>query len=662
MSRNNSISFENLLIYTKLYGFDITEEDRDKLQEVARNKNIGPDKLDSYYLKSVSDDYILGLKFTYQDAAPTFFDKTDVLTNHFKKFQTPVYEYSFGYIGFEPDTEFLKTVFDMNADCFYHMSNLSKVKYSKEEVSQELSDYLSARGGGMFSIGYGQKAVAALYKLLGLEYQKIDWAVYGKEKNLRKAPSYVNYIFRVIPLANNRRLAITTQANNWGSEVKFVGFVVTPEDRKYNYVDNERFIAKYGESHRWSTVDTSNVYFADPNPIFPKEINVISREFSRSSGFMVIDNRTLDRAILQDKRVRDKEEAESKARSQIQSRLEKLLEGLKEGKSFTYNDITFSLGQFEYEGQVVSNTEVDLFEVLRDFRLNYREEYFNFDRIFDQFLREVQRGAQRSGGKIGTVDYTIERTESVNSKNVKSKRFYINGIRINGKEVIDALKRALCYDKTKDYTKFLESISRCSLEIHEKLATGIKVKSEDPIRRRGFTFKISLDRENDKNFVVIGEEKISVKNINRLIALSGPGRGYYATRSLGDIIDLLTDEKVLGLNHDQIASLISEGKKSLEEQIKKEKEMLEKTLKLFGVEEKSVTFSGGTMQTGYLVPGKLRQYLVVKDDLRVYEYPSGRYICIVDKGHSTYTSTSRLVNRIHALSNDSKLSKTISTL
>jgi hypothetical protein len=84
---------------------------------------------------------------------------------------------------------------------------------------------------------------------------------------------------------------------------------------------------------------------------------------------------------------------------------------------------------------------------------------------------------------------------------------------------------------------------------------------------------------------------------------------------------------------------------------------------MFGIEQiTDFNAQNGKQLSGYLVKGGIRNYIVEKKQLLVYEYPSGRYICMVDKGQNEHTNTARLVNRFYALSNDSKLAKEISTL
>ena len=87
-------------------------------------------------------------------------------------------------------------------------------------------------------------------------------------------------------------------------------------------------------------------------------------------------------------------------------------------------------------------------------------------------------------------------------------------------------------------------------------------------------------------------------------------------------------------------------------------------MSMFGVEPiEDFHAQNGKLLQGYLVKGALRNYVVEKKNLLVFEHPTGRYICMIDRGTNTeHTNIVRLVNRFYALSNDSKLAKEISTL
>jgi hypothetical protein len=68
------------------------------------------------------------------------------------------------------------------------------------------------------------------------------------------------------------------------------------------------------------------------------------------------------------------------------------------------------------------------------------------------------------------------------------------------------------------------------------------------------------------------------------------------------------------------------------------------------------------VKEGYIITGKLRQYVVANTErCEVYEYPSGRYICIVDKS-TAQAGKDKLINRLYALTNDQALAKDIHTL
>ena len=89
---------------------------------------------------------------------------------------------------------------------------------------------------------------------------------------------------------------------------------------------------------------------------------------------------------------------------------------------------------------------------------------------------------------------------------------------------------------------------------------------------------------------------------------------------------------------------------------------------MFKIAQDEHTLQNGEIKHGYLINGKMRKYLLEIDnnDIEngrhgVYEYPTGKYFCIVDKSTSQ-VGMDRIVNRIFALHNDSLLASQITTL
>ena len=95
---------------------------------------------------------------------------------------------------------------------------------------------------------------------------------------------------------------------------------------------------------------------------------------------------------------------------------------------------------------------------------------------------------------------------------------------------------------------------------------------------------------------------------------------------------------------------------------KHEIEVKETVFKKFNVTEGRFNCQNGSTISGYMVRGKKREYIIEADKMGVYENPTGRYICMVDKVGNEYNGTAKLINRIYALANDAMLATEIHTL
>jgi hypothetical protein len=158
-------------------------------------------------------------------------------------------------------------------------------------------------------------------------------------------------------------------------------------------------------------------------------------------------------------------------------------------------------------------------------------------------------------------------------------------------------------------------------------------------------------------YIVLGDNEYKVRDTNRLINMQN-------IRDLGEIMELLLGDKVIeGMTIDDAKSVLKLAKIEYQDAIDKSKKLLdetEKTLKLS--KQENIQMNEVTVKEGYIVNGKLRQYVVANTDkCEVYEYPSGRYICIVDKSTSQ-VGKDKLINRLYALTNDQALAQDIHTL
>jgi len=441
-------------------------------------------------------------------------------------------------------------------------------------------------------------------------------------------------------------------------------FLLSHEQELFNYADVDR-IALLGHI---------NYYRYSHNPIevvgvlgrilFSEEVTLPAQEALEWTVRHVTGNETVlmnetqlklsTKKYLEDVRRKKEEEEEKKA---LEKKLVQKIESIKKGKKLTLNGMTITKEAIEYEGQILKRNDNEewVTDLLQDLSRAYQFDNINWDSAFDEFIQRI--AGHSSEGQIGDVKYNVNYELSTNRANVTSTRTYVNSFRINRLEIADCLRRAVCYTSQEDFDEFLSNVSSCSLKFHRYLQTGVDFEVYGMRRHEGFSFKLPLERRKNLMYVVLGDNEYRVRDTNRLINMQ-------KLRDLGEIMELLLGDKVLeGLTLDDAKTVLKLAKIEFQDAIDKSKKLLEeteKTLKL--IKQQNIHMNEITVDEGYIVNGKLRQYVVSNSEkCEVYEYPSGRYICIVDKSTSQ-VGKDRLINRLYALANDQALAKDIHTL
>jgi hypothetical protein len=473
-------------------------------------------------------------------------------------------------------------------------------------------------------------------------------------------PKKLSYIIDVIQLPDDTRIAWYIENLNDYMDGAFHStrmqmYVVTPDDMAYNWTDPKRYF-----SHTSDKTGFGRVYYVGPNPKIPDDLELVTK-YLRGNKFLAIENSTLDLLEKREQRRLVEEAALNKAKETITAKLQDKAQGLNTGGTFTFNDITFSEHALEYEGQVVQSKDIKVCEILDDYRYNIDDDVFNFENVYDAFCRALMNKATTTYKKVhamlGDVSAEILATKRKNVKGIETTTIQVNDMHINKDEIVDVLLRAICYTKTTDFNNYLDSVSKCSLKYHRVIASGIVLTVKDTLLDEKLEFKIGLERDKNRNFISFdGITKYPVKDTNRLLNL-------LSAVDMTRVINILVDPNIVGITGADIKYIIKTGKEALAEERTKEKQMLDSAVKLFNCELLDDTLlDNGRTVSGYTVKGKLREYIVDTKTLRVFEYPSGRYLCMVDKGQNEHANTARLVSRMFALANDSKLAKEITTL
>jgi hypothetical protein len=465
---------------------------------------------------------------------------------------------------------------------------------------------------------------------------------------------------------DNTRLAILrfNVKNYYGTSLYRKIVLLGHKDTLFNYADAGKvlLIAKYNTYGANSEQIRKNsllgkAVFIDENTTVP-ERRVIDymMEHLRGNDTHLLDDAAVKLFVKKCAEEDLRAQQETDAKRILQDKLSKRLKSLTDNKTILLNNMTISRDNITYEGQELSLEKKNwVIPFLRDLTAYYDFDEINFDTVFEQFI--TSNSFSSAKGKIGEVAFDINIKKYTNKNHVESTICYINNKRINRLEIGDCLRRALCYTTQDDFNDFIANVSSCSLKFHRYLQSGLEYEVRGLRSSEGFHFKLPLERRKNSMYIVLGEYEFRVRNTNKVIDLQ-------KSRDLGEIIEALLNPKfVEGLELVHAKDLIKLAKIEYSDSIKKSEQLLnetEKTLKL--TKQKNITMAQVTVPEGYIVNGKLRKYVVSNSDkCEVYEYPTGRYICIIDKSTSQ-VGKDKLINRLYALSNDRALAHDIHTL
>lgn len=667
--RSGTLKLDKLLIYSDLYNLGLTAVDITHLQEIF-DKYKGTVNYE-YIYKPATTGYDIILSAGVSDDTPSIDirhrDRELPATAPYPLFMIDRAEYI--YFTYLPDP---KTII-MTEEIGWVLNSMlrgidrnhtDRLISSDADLKKKVIDNMKSYPSDYYHT-LNTALVDIFYICAGQTPPKIQF----KKGQYDGMPDYVQHIIAVLQLpATDTRIAfyVSKRMHSYyygrtnGYDINISFYVTEVGDQVYNWTDPQRYISHIGASATGGHYDAvPRVFYLDPFPILPSSKDVIDAH-RRGKGILTIDNATLD--LITKRWVRKQQDLENEklAIQQLEKKLESKIKALDAGSEFSYNDITFRKNEFEYEGQILACPQVEMKDVLAKFSGHYSEDHLNFDRVLAVWMSNVTTLVLKSTtpikGTIGDVTFEVRHVQKKAKNSVITHTYYVNDKRINKDEVPDVLGRAICFPDTDSFNEFCETVAKCSLRYHKFLASGIQVTAHDEIFNQRTEFQISLVREKNKNYLVFNGKRFKISNTNKLLSIANAG-------NMSRIIDILLDPDVAGLSGDDMKQLIEIGRKTLIEQRQKEEELLSNTMDMFGITVlDEYTAQNGKILSGYLIKGALRDYIVERRDLLVYEYPSGRYICMVDKGQNEHTNTARLVNRFFALSNDSKLAKEITTL
>ena len=282
---------------------------------------------------------------------------------------------------------------------------------------------------------------------------------------------------------------------------------------------------------------------------------------------------------------------------------------------------------------------------------------------------------------------------------------YINKIRINKDELAQAITRASCYHDEGNYKLFLKSISRMSIKYHDIIANGLPVKIHSTITREEYAtsepgpaapaLKLCIDAQSKHFHLQIDKDRTVRVNLGKLIKKAETlnrktnGKSYYtdtpgylykrhvargytwcAEELVKALIECCTFQKVqkkedgteelvsdVLITQADIVKLLDVVNEQKRQVIERSKEFLATAVKL--TDAKVIEFLG---KKAYHVKGTLREYAVVIDNAKVYDYATKQYRCIVNDRHYAGAGYDDIAARLLALKNDSTMQEHIGTL
>lgn len=310
-------------------------------------------------------------------------------------------------------------------------------------------------------------------------------------------------------------------------------------------------------------------------------------------------------------------------------------------------------------------------------------------------VETVKPGVLTQSIKVNGFNVVISRTTA-------NSRRYVNGYAINLDEVLAVCSRATCFRTQEQYDTFVSSVNAMSLKWHDAIGMGLPVKIHDGITNLEYSRaeapvsspRIRFIKETDGVYLITGDGKddkakiklndaikaiqsLNKKTNNNYIAAEGytPKNAVWARRKLGVILkecctfdrrvvnkdadgnDVITKEKYCTLSDDKAKFISKMASEYYEKAVQRSKQLLSQAITLTGAVE--INFAGSPC---YYVEGKLHKYALDKATNVVYNYDTGKAICIVEPGHRVDIGYDATVARLLALKNDSVTAEHVQTL
>jgi hypothetical protein len=382
---------------------------------------------------------------------------------------------------------------------------------------------------------------------------------------------------------------------------------------------------------------------------------------------VLLDNDAVDRIMKREVRKASLRAKEAKSEQNLKEKAKKLFKDLTKQKGeIKFNDMIINDNAVKYETETLSFSEGHSKTWLSELLVRASNvidiKHVNYDYILTGFIAEIMSVRNKTvKGTIGTVNFEVAHVEKVSARGHYLTQYKINGHRINKGEVQECLERAVCYQSQADYDYFLQEVKKCSLRIHSYLQLGVDATVFDELQSKHLKIKFLLERKDGKNYLIINKKNYAIKSINRFLSIENKD-------NLMEMVELLLNEDIVeGVKLNDMKGIIAKATETFKNAVAKSEELLNKTVKMFKLELETKNLEGRP-RTGYRINGKKRTYFLEiansvahTNKCGVYDYETGRYICIVDKS-TAQVGKDKIVNRIFALHNDEKVATQVHTI
>lgn len=429
----------------------------------------------------------------------------------------------------------------------------------------------------------------------------------------------------------------------------------------YNFIDENRVFEQKSYRHNFIFFDLGTEL---------KDIHDYMKHYESDDDerlAVMIYKADIDTTLRKQRAKERLEELKGKRETELKTALSKTF---KDNGEIQINGIKITKGFFEYDGFKVGNENFRIEE-----HVDFDNENLDFNNCFEYFCGILgrERNSESYFNKKEKIVVASMGKFEVKIEDRDNNYTYVNDIRINKGEIIKVLKRTICFNDVKDYNKLLSEVSKCSIRIHNAINNGIIIQyyskyvggyryssNQDNINVRiddNINVRIDVKRKSGKHFIILSDtEEVGIKNINNLLALQERGSEQRDFNYITKVYLKSTNGK-----KEDVFFLISKGIENYKLAIKRSEEMLSQTIERLNIKRIKTTING-TEQEGYIVVGKSKKQYFVDDDLKVYDYPSMKYVCIVERSRSDGVGKDRLISRLYALSNDALMTEQISTL